>query len=79
MAVHSQLLECSASEVHSMVEGETRLVPGHFRLSARLLPVRRGGVLVSRVVTLLFDASSTGTGSAITGAFASPDKHGPVI
>lgn len=33
--------------------GETRLVPGHVRVSARLLPVRRGGVLVSRVVTSL--------------------------
>lgn len=35
--------------------GETGLVPGHFRVSARLLPIRRDGVLVNRVVALLFD------------------------
>ena len=28
MAVHSQLLECSASEVHAMVEGATLHRPG---------------------------------------------------
>jgi Zn-dependent peptidase ImmA (M78 family) len=36
--------------------GETGLVPGRLRVSARLLPIRRGGVLVNRVVALLFDA-----------------------
>ena len=38
--------------------GETGLVPGRFRVSARLLPIRRNGVLVDRVVALLFDAES---------------------
>jgi len=38
--------------------GETGLVPGRFRVSARLLPVRRDGVLVNRVVALLFDANA---------------------
>jgi len=36
--------------------GETGLAPGRFRVSARLLPIHRGGVLVNRVVALLFDA-----------------------
>lgn len=36
--------------------GETGLVPGRYRVSARLLPIRRDGVLVNRVVALLFDA-----------------------
>ena len=35
--------------------GETGLVPGRFRVSARLLPIRRDGILVNRVVALLFD------------------------
>jgi Zn-dependent peptidase ImmA (M78 family) len=35
--------------------GETGLVPGRFRVSARLLPIRRNGSLVNRVVALLFD------------------------
>ena len=38
--------------------GETGLVPGRFRVSARLLPIRRDGVLVDRVVALLFDAEA---------------------
>lgn len=38
--------------------GETGLVPGPFRVSARLLPIRRDGVLVDRVVALLFDAEA---------------------
>ena len=38
--------------------GETGLVPGRFRVSARLLPIRRNGVLVDRVVALLFDAEA---------------------
>jgi len=38
--------------------GETGLVPGRFRVSARLLPVRRDGVLIDRVVALLFDADT---------------------
>lgn len=44
------------------------------RSAARLLAVRRDGVLVSRVVTFHFDAH----GSAITGAVASPDERLPV-
>jgi len=35
--------------------GETGIVPGRFRVSARLLPVSRDGTLVDRVVALLFD------------------------
>jgi hypothetical protein len=35
--------------------GETGIVPGRFRVSARLLPVSRDGALVDRVVALLFD------------------------
>jgi hypothetical protein len=38
--------------------GETGLVPGRFRVSARLLPIRRNGVFVDRVVALLFDAEA---------------------
>jgi len=38
--------------------GETGLVPGRFRVSARLLPIRRDGVLVDRVVALLFDVDA---------------------
>jgi Zn-dependent peptidase ImmA (M78 family) len=38
--------------------GETGLVPGCLRISARLLPVRRDGVLINRVVALLFDANA---------------------
>ncbi len=34
--------------------GETGIVPGRFRVSARLLPVSRDGALVDRVVALLF-------------------------
>lgn len=35
--------------------GETGLIPGEFRVSARRLPIRRDGVLIDRVVMLLFD------------------------
>lgn len=38
--------------------GETGLVPGRLRVSARRLPIRRDGVLVDRVVALLFDADA---------------------
>lgn len=38
--------------------GETGLVPGRFRVSARRLPIRRGGILADRVVALLFDADA---------------------
>jgi hypothetical protein len=38
--------------------GETGLVPGRFRVSARRLPIRRDGVLVDRVVALLFDVDA---------------------
>lgn len=38
--------------------GDTGLVPGRFRVSARRLPIRRDGVLVDRVVGLLFDADA---------------------
>ncbi len=35
--------------------GQTGLVPGQFRVSARRLPIRRGGILIDRVIALLFD------------------------
>lgn len=35
--------------------GDTGLVPGRFRVSARLLPIRRDGTLIDRVVAILFD------------------------
>lgn len=38
--------------------GETGIVPGRFRVSARLLPIRRNGVVVDRVVALLFDGEA---------------------
>lgn len=38
--------------------GETGLIPGRFRVSARRLPVRRDGVLVDRVVALMFEADA---------------------
>jgi Zn-dependent peptidase ImmA (M78 family) len=38
--------------------GETGLVPGQFRVSARRLPIRRGRLLADRVVALLFDAEA---------------------
>ena len=38
--------------------GETGLIAGRFRVSARRLPIRRDGVLVDRVVALLFDADA---------------------
>jgi Zn-dependent peptidase ImmA (M78 family) len=44
--------------------GETGLVPGRFRVSARRLPIRRDGVLIDRVVALLFDASAESQGRA---------------
>jgi hypothetical protein len=34
------------------------LYPGRFQVSACRLPIRRGGVLVDRVVALLFDADA---------------------
>jgi Zn-dependent peptidase ImmA (M78 family) len=40
--------------------GETGLVPGRFRVSARLLPIRRDGTRVNRVVALLFDPEAEG-------------------
>ncbi len=38
--------------------GQTGLVPGRFRVSARLLPIRRGCALIDRVVALRFDADA---------------------
>ena len=40
--------------------GQTGIIPGRFRVSARLLPISRDGILVDRVVALLFypDADS---------------------
>jgi len=53
--------------------GETGLVPGHFRVSARLLPLRRNGVLVNRVVALLFDPD----GERHYGGMRQSGKAGP--
>jgi len=38
--------------------GETGLIAGRFRVSARRLPIRRDGVVIDRVVALLFDADA---------------------
>lgn len=38
--------------------GPTGLVPGDFRVSARLAPYRRDGALVQRVIALLFEAET---------------------